>query len=120
MKGEGDCIPVHASREHLSTAEALHLPGKGRVWRSFVEEFAYISRPTATVLGPECVPIRAVGTGTALRLPTAHGTLAKFDTGFDLGYRNADGFETSPCQHEQPPETRLVEITDRVDQIAVE
>lgn len=87
---------------------------------SFVEKLADVARTPSTILGPEGVPVRTVGTGTTRGFAAANRAFPQSDAVFDPPDRDTRALQTGTSEDEQPSESGLVQVPDCVDQIPVE
>jgi hypothetical protein len=61
-----------------------------------------------------------MGASSAARLPASHRLLSEMDFRVVVGTEGTRALELSPGQNEEPTQIVLVEIFDRIEQIAVE
>ena len=86
----------------------------------FVEQSAHVAASATALFPPIGVPVGAVGAGRAALLAALDHLLAKPHLGPIFGADHALAFELCPGQDQQTAEVVLVEVPDRVEEIAVE
>ncbi len=84
-----------------------------------IEQPTDVPGPASSGLGPVGIPVRAVRARRAAGLPTLHLALSQSNRGL-----RADGhtalLQTGAGEDEQPPKFWLVELANRIEQIAIE
>ena len=88
--------------------------------RLVVEKPPDVTAPSSPVFGPISVPIRAMRASGAARLPTSHRLLPHMDPGMPFGAESARPLKLGTSQDEKTAEVMLVELLDRIQQVAVQ
>lgn len=88
--------------------------------RFLVEEPAHIATPPFSILGPVGVPVRPMRALRAAPLPASNTLLTKMDGGLGLDRETAATLQLGPGQNHESSQLVVVEVFDRVEQIAVE
>ena len=88
--------------------------------RIVIEETPYVAAAPSARFGPIGVPIGPVRTAVAAALPASDHLLSHPDLRLVSVLNGSGTLELSPCQDLKAPQVVLIEVFDRVEQIAVE
>src|SRR3990170_8733988 len=87
--------------------------------RALLQQTPDITATPSPLLGPIGVPVRAMGTSGATGLPTSDSLLAEAHLGMIVGDECAGPLQLGPGKDQEASQIMLIEVFDRVEQIAV-